>query len=424
MTKAIVYKFGGASVKDASAIKNLHTVLLNRLQNKMVIVVSAMGKTTNSLEEILKCKFSGNDYYSNCAILRKNHLAVCSALFEEQNPVFSIVENLFLQLERDLEHPLNRENYDQYYDRIVSYGEILSSKIIHAYLCTMGLYCVWQDAKEIIATDESFRSAKIDWSLTAKQCAKQLGEKLKKFPVITQGFLGASPAGKWTTLGREGSDFSAAIIAHSIQAKSVTIWKDVPGVLNADPKRFADTVKFDRIDYKEAAEMTYYGASVIHPKTIKPLANLKIPLNVRSFLDPEGNGTIIGDFPEERHTIPTIVVKDRQVLVTFEVTDYTFINESHIHHVYAELERLRLGVNMLQTSAISISICVNEELFKVEQLLEEMGDSFKIRYNEGLQLLTVKNYDEASKEQFLGREGILVEQTTRSTIQLVCKPDV
>lgn len=422
MTKAIVYKFGGASVKDASAIKNLHRILLNRLQKKMVIIISAMGKTTNSLEEILKLRFEEKDYYSNCAILRKTHLAVCSELFEEQNPIFSIVENLFLQLERDLEHPLHRKNYDQYYDRIVSYGEVLSTKIIHAYLCKENFFCIWQDARELIATDESFRSAKVDWSLTAKQCNKQLEEKLKKFPVVTQGFVGASSAGKCTTLGREGSDFSAAIIAHSLQAKSVTIWKDVPGVLNADPKRFPDTVKFERIDYKEAAEMTYYGASVVHPKTIKPLANMKIPLNVRSFIEPEGKGTVIGEFPDERHVIPTIVVKDKQVLVTFEVTDFTFINESHMHQVYAELERLRLGVNMLQTSAISISICVNEEMFKLEQLLEEMGSYFKIKYNDGLQLVTVKNYDEASKDQFLNREGILMEQTTRSTIQLVCKP--
>ncbi|WP_186757668.1 aspartate kinase [Echinicola salinicaeni] len=421
MTKAIVYKFGGASVKDASAIKNLHRVLLNRLQSKMVVIISAMGKTTNSLEEILRLKYDQKDYYSNCAILRKNHLAICSELFEEQNPIFSIVENLFLQLERDLEQALHKDNYDQYYDRIVSYGEVLSTKIIHAYLCEQNFFCIWQDARELIVTDESFRSAKVNWSLTAKECKRQLEEKLRKFPVITQGFIGASASGKCTTLGREGSDFSAAIIAHSLRAKSVTIWKDVPGVLNADPKRFADTVKFDRIDYREAAEMTYYGASVIHPKTIKPLANLKIPLHVRSFIEPEGKGTIIGDFPEERHAVPTIVVKGQQVLVTFEVTDFTFISESHIHQVYAELERLRLGVNMLQTSAISISICVNEELFKLEQLVDEMSVHFKVRYNDGLQLMTVKNYNESAKNQFLGREGILMEQTTRSTIQLVYK---
>jgi len=422
MTKAIVYKFGGASVKDAGSIKNLHRILLNRLRKPMVIVVSAMGKTTNALEEILRLKFEGKSYDDNCTILRKNHLAACSELFPPEDLIFSSVENLFLQLKRDLEHPLTKENYDQFYDKVVGYGELLSSKIIHAYLCSQGMYCIWQDAREVIVTDENFRFGKIDWEETANRCERHLEVKMKKFPVITQGFIGCSVSGKPTTLGREGSDFSAAIIAKSIKAQSVTIWKDVPGVLNADPKRFSDTIKFDRIDYREAAEMTYYGATVIHPKTIKPLANAGIPLYVRSFLEPEGNGTVIGDFQEERQVVPTIVVKDRQVLVTFEVTDFTFINESHMHQVYAELERLKLRVNLLQTSAITISICMDKELFKLEQLLDEMKTVFKVRYNEELQLITVKNYNEEVKKRFFAEKTVLVEQTTRSTFQLVCRP--
>ncbi|GAB3648225.1 aspartate kinase [Echinicola sediminis] len=424
MTKAIVYKFGGASVKDAFAVKNLHTILLNRLHNPMVIVVSAMGKTTNALEEILRLKIEKEPYDSNCTILRKNHLAICNELFSEGDLVFSAVENLFLQLKRDLSHPLGKENYDQYYDKIVGYGELISSKIIHAYLCSQNMFCLWQDAREIIVTDESFRQAKVDWGMTERMCQRHLLTKMKKFPVITQGFIGSSSQGKPTTLGREGSDFSAAIIAKSTKAKSVTIWKDVPGVLNADPKRFGDTVKFDRIDYREAAEMTYYGASVIHPKTIRPLANAGIPLHVKSFLQPDEVGTVISDFPDERPDVPSIVVKDHQVLVTFEVTDFTFINESHMHRVYAELERLKLRVNLLQTSAITISICMDRELFKLEQLLEEMKSMFKVRYNEGLQLVTVKNYNESIKRDFFEAGLILVEQTTRSTFQIVCKGSI
>ncbi|AGA78086.1 aspartate kinase [Echinicola vietnamensis] len=421
MTKAIVYKFGGASVKDAAAIKNLSNILFNRLRSPMVIVVSAIGKTTNALEEILRLKYDGVDFYSNITILRKNHLAICQELFEEGDLVFGMVENIFLQLARVLEVPLTKENYDEYYDRVVGFGELLSTKIIHAYLCHRQQYCIWQDARDFILTDDNFRFAKVDWEQTARQCQQKLVPVLKQLPVVTQGFVGSTKDGQPTTLGREGSDFSAAIFAKSLGAESVTIWKDVPGVLNADPKRFEETVKFDRLDYKEAAEMTFYGASVIHPRTIKPLANAKIPLFVRSFLQPEEQGTVIGDFGEGSINVPTIVVKDRQVLVTFEVTDFTFINESHMHQVYAELDRLKLRANLIQSSAITISICTDRELFKLEQLLEEMKGIFKVKYNEGLQLVTVKNYDERTKKRFLDHREILLEQTTRSTFQVVCR---
>ncbi|MBD8488050.1 aspartate kinase [Echinicola sp. CAU 1574] len=422
MTKAIVYKFGGASVKDADAIKSLFNLLFNRLRNPMIIVVSAIGKTTNLLEEILRQKYEQEDFYLNFTILRKNHLAICSELFEEGDMVFSMVENIFLKLEKELGKKLSAENYDRFYDAVVSYGELLSTKIIHAYFCKEGLYCIWQDAREVIITDDNYRLAQVNWQETEKQCLQQLVPKLKKMPLVIQGFVGGTIAGDTTTLGREGSDFSAAVLAKCLKAGSVTIWKDVPGVLNADPKRFSDTVKFDHLGYKEAAEMTYYGASVIHPKTIKPLANMKIPLYVKSFLDPSSKGTIIGDFDGDREVLPVIIVKDNQMLVTFEVTDFSFVSESHIHQIYAELHRLKLRVNVLQISAITVSICVDRELFKLERLLLEMRPYFKVRYNEDLQLITVKNYDEATKLRFFKTEDILLEQTTRSTFQLVCRP--
>ncbi|AWW31347.1 aspartate kinase [Echinicola strongylocentroti] len=421
MTKAIVYKFGGASIKDAQAIKNLSYILFNRLRSPMVIVVSAIGKTTNALEEILSLKMEQKDYYSNYTILRKNHLAICEELFEQEDLVFGMVNNIFLRLATALEAPLTKENYDEYYDRVIGYGELLSSKIIQAYLCHRKQFCIWQDAREFIKTDGTFRLAKVDWESTLAMCRQQLIPVLKQLPVVTQGFVGSTRDGKPTTLGREGSDFSAAIFAKSLGAASVTIWKDVPGVLNADPKRFKDTIKLDRVDYKEAAEMTFYGASVIHPRTIKPLANNHIPLYVKSFLHPEDEGTVIGDFEEHRISIPSIVVKDEQILVTFEVTDFTFINESHMHQVYAALDRLKLRANLIQASAITISICMDRELFKLEQLLGEMKGVFKVRYNEGVQLITVKNYDEETKAMFIGNSEVLLEQTTRSTFQLVCR---
>ncbi|QDH79146.1 aspartate kinase [Echinicola soli] len=419
MTKAIVYKFGGASVKDAAAIKNLSNILFNRLRSPMVIVVSAIGKTTNALEEILRLKYEEEDFYSNFTNVRKNHLAICEELFEEGDLVFGMVENIFLQLARVLEGKLTKENYDEYYDQVVGFGELLSSKIIQAYLCHCQQYCIWQDARDFIRTDGNFRFAKVDWDKTTKLCQQNLVPVLKQLPVVTQGFVGSTKDGKPTTLGREGSDFSAAIFASSLGAGTVTIWKDVPGVLNADPKRFEDTVKFDQLDYKEAAEMTFYGASVIHPRTIKPLANANIPLHVKSFVQPDEQGTVIGDFGASKVSMPTVVVKDRQVLVTFEVTDFTFINESHMHQVYAELDRLKLRANLIQSSAITISICTDREMFKLEQLLAEMRPVFNVRYNENLQLITVKNYDEKIKSRFLAQSDVLLEQTTRSTFQVV-----
>lgn len=420
MAKTIVYKFGGASVKDGAALKNLVDILRNRLRNNLVIVVSAMGKSTNSLEGILARKLEGENFSQNCAILKQYHLEICKSLFPAGHVIFAQLDNYFIQLENDLAKPLSRENYDEYYDRIVGYGELISSRIAMEYLCLVGLVVLWQDARELIRTNSDFRFAKIDFEKTRKNCQNQLKPNLEKFPVLTQGFIGSDPKGRPTTLGREGSDFTAAILATSLDAGSVTIWKDVPGVLNADPKIFSDTKLFTELDYRQAAEMTYYGASVIHPKTIKPLANAGIPLFVKSFLNPEANGTKIHGAAQPNF-IPTIVLKKDQILVSLKVTDFTFIEEKHIHLVYEQLQFLKLRVNMLQTSAISISIVIDSQLFKLEQLLEKMRGEFEVRYNEGLELLTILHPDEDSiSSNILGYE-VLLEQATRNTFQVVRK---
>lgn len=420
MAKTIIYKFGGASVKDAPALKNLAEILRNRLRNNLVIVVSAMGKSTNSLEEILSKKLSGEDFSRNCSILKQYHQEICESLFPEGHVVFAQLDNLFFQMLNDLEKQLSRENYDEYYDRIVGYGELISSRIVMEYLCEMGLIVLWQDARELIRTNSDFRFAKIDFEKTRKNCQNQLKPILEKFPVLTQGFIGSDEKGRPTTLGREGSDFTAAILAKSLDAGSVTIWKDVPGVLNADPKIFPDTKLFAELDYRQAAEMTYYGASVIHPKTIKPLANAGIPLFVKSFLNPEADGTKIHGAAEPNF-IPTIVLKKEQILVSLKVTDFTFIEEKHIHQVYEQLQLLKLRVNMLQTSAISISIVIDLQLFKLEQLIDKLKGDFEVRYNDGLELLTILHPDEPTISRNISGFQILLEQTTRNTFQVVRK---
>ena len=421
MLKTFVFKFGGASVKDAESIKNLSRILYNRLRNHTVIVVSAMGKTTNALEVILEKKLLGEDYSLNITNLMGFHLEICKDLFDTAHSIHYQIENHFIQLSRELQQDLNRDNFDQIYDEVIANGELLATRIVQEYLCTQNIFCLWQDARELIHSNSDYRFATVDWKITSQKIKKQLVPLLEKFPVVTQGFIAREKNGRTTTLGREGSDFSAAILAACLHASSVTIWKDVEGVLNADPKRFPNTVKFDELDYQEAAELTYYGASVIHPKTIKPLANLSIPLYVKSFLEPHKSGTIIHKVPYT-NSIPCIVVKDEQVLVSFKVTDFSFIDEGHIHQVYANLKLLKLKVNMLQISAISISIVIDKQLFKLEKLIEILKEQFEIRYNESLQLLTVKNHNPEIIEELMKHREVFMEQVTRSTFQMVTKP--
>ena len=418
MGKIQIHKFGGASVKDSSAVRNLASILRNRLRNNFVIVVSAMGKTTNELETMLSLRMEDKDYSGNSTILKEYHLAICKELFPEDHVIFPKIENYFILLHHEFNKQVSKENYDEYYDRIIGFGELLSSRIVMEFLCLENLLVLWQDARELIRTDSDFRFAKIDWEKTRLNCQSQLKPKLDQFPVLTQGFIGADSKGRPTTLGREGSDFTAAILAASLDAASVTIWKDVPGVLNADPKLFADTTLFEELDYQQAAQMTFYGASVIHPKTIKPLANASIPLFVKSFLNPDEAGTKIHSTAQSV-SIPTFILKKDQILVSLKVTDFTFIEEKHIHQIYEKLKVLKLRVNMLQTSAITISIVIDSQLFKLEKLLEQLNQDFEIRYNEGLELLTVLYPDMESTPNFLNGYQVLLEQSTRNTIQVV-----
>ena len=418
MSATLVYKFGGASVKDAPALRNLYDILLPRLQTSTVIVVSAMGKTTNALEAILTKKLAGEDYTSEWNALKNFHKDLCAELFPESHPVGEQLETFFSAAREALQAQVSKANYDEIYDQVVCFGELLSSLIVSEYLGFRGLPNRWQDAREVIHTDSDYRFAKIDWDKTRSACQEKWGDMLHTSPILTQGFIGSDTQGKTTTLGREGSDFTAAILATCLDAQSVTIWKDVPGVLNADPKLFDSTQKFEELGYREAAEMTYFGASVIHPKTIKPLANAGIPLFVKSFLNPDASGTKIHEHAAP-HEVPTLVLKKNQVLVTFKVTDFTFIEEKHIQKIYEQLQVLKLRVNMLQVSAITVSIVLDTQLFKLEQLVESLKTAFEIRYNEELELLTILKPRVEEIPSLMEGYTLLLEQTTRTTYQAV-----
>ena len=418
MAKTVIYKFGGASIKDADAVRNLADILRNRWRTNLIVVVSAMGKTTNAIEGLISDKLDQKDFHENSGILKLYHLGICQELFPSSHSIFPKIENLFTQLNRELALPLSAENYDEFYDRVICYGELIATRIVMEFLCLTSQVVVWKDAREFIRTTSDFRFAKVDWETTKSNCENQLLPTLSQYPIITQGFIGSDASGRTTTLGREGSDFTAAILAASLGASSVTIWKDVPGILNADPKRFPTTQLFEELEYRQAAEMTYYGASVIHPKTIKPLANLNIPLFVKSFLNPEASGTKI--FREAKvHQIPTIILKDNQVLVSFKVKDFTFIEERHIHEVYDQLQQLKLRVNMLQISAISISIVIDAQLFKLEKLLNQLNEKFEIRYNEGMTLLTILQPNREVVDAQISGIVSFLEQSTRTTFQIV-----
>ena len=413
-----VFKFGGASVCSSQAIRNLGKIIQAQKQKPSVIVVSAMGKSTNMLEAVLSSR-SLQIHSSEPLIQFKNyHLKICQELFPKANhDVKNRVEQLFSSLEESLEQ--NESNFDKQYDQVVSHGELLSSAIVHAYLQDITDYELL-DAREIIVTDSTFRQGQVRWDLTKKAIGNKLTTNGSKL-FITQGFIAADEFGNTVTLGREGSDFSAAIIASCLGAESVTIWKDVPGVLNADPDKWSQTLQYQVISYGEAAEMTYYGASVIHPKTIRPLAVKSIPLIVKSFLEPDKKGTKITDIQHEMLE-PAIIFKENQCLISFQVRDYSFINESKVSMIFHLFEEFNITVNMIQSSAISFSVCVDNPDNKMKNIINSLGAEFDIFYNDQLVLITVKNYRQELIDEILKDKEIMLEQRTRRSFQaLVCQ---
>jgi aspartate kinase len=414
-----VFKFGGASVKDSKGVKNVALILQSYSRGNLIVVVSAMGKTTNALERIVNLYQTHQDHKPEFKLLKEYHTGIMRDLFPEGHPVWGVVDGTWHELAQQLHE--NHSSADQLYDQVVSFGEIVSTQIVYHYLADQGLDAQWLDARQYVVTDQNYREGKVDWTITCEniQHIRKLQEK--KNIVITQGFLGRTKDGYTTTLGRDGSDFSAAIFASCLQAESVTIWKDVPGIMNADPRRMKAATVFEELPFREAAEMTYYGASVIHPKTIKPLATKAIPLFVKNFDDPSLPGTKIHKCHVDSLP-PLIVFKDNQCLISCKVTDYTFVTEEHMSTIFHVLTALNIHINVMQNSAISFSFCIDFRESKVKALIERLQQQFEVYYNTGLTLVTIKNYDEKTFETFRKKPGVLLEQSSRSTLQLLMRP--
>ena len=412
-----VFKFGGASVKDPKGVKNVATILQSYPQQPLIIVVSAMGKTTNTLEKILSLYQANSDYLTEIQRLKDYHIQIMKELFNDLHPVWQDVEDVFKSIDVQLKKNLAP---DKAYDQVVSLGEIISTIIVHRYLLNQGIITEWLDARDYVLTNNTYREGKVDWKKTNEKMQRIPFILQKKKVVLTQGFIGKSAEGFTVTLGRDGSDYTAAIFASCLNAESVTIWKDVPGVMNADPKRLPEAATvFKELPFREAAEMTYYGASVIHPKTIKPLANKGITLYVKSFDDPKLPGTKIHECKIDLP--PLIVFKENQCLVSCKVTDYTFVSEDQMSKIFNTLSSLNIRINVMQNSAISFSFCVDFRQDKLSALIKHLHEHFEVYYNTGLTLITIKNYDEASFNKYHNLPGVLLEQSSRSTLQILVK---
>ncbi|HEX8023997.1 aspartate kinase [Mucilaginibacter sp.] len=417
----LVFKFGGASVKDAAGVTNLANVVKQYTDQQLLIVVSAMGKTTNALEKLTKAYMDqADDMHDIFNEIKEYHYNILGGLFEPGHPVFDEVANTFVEIDWAIEDEPH-DSYDFVYDQIVSIGELVSTRIVSAYLNKEGLKSKWLDVRGYVHTDNTYREGIVEWDKTKASIVKDIPAMLEKGIVVTQGFLGGTSENFTTTLGREGSDYTASIFAACLGAESVTAWKDVPGILNADPRYFADTVKFDELSYTEAIEMTYYGASVIHPKTIKPLQNARIPLLVKPFTDPSASGTIIKEDGHNQFIKPVIIMKQNQVLLSVSGKDYSFITEDHLSDVFRLFAQNNVKVNVMQTSALSFSVCfdLNEERF--EKLLTGLKQDFKVKYNSDLTLITVRHDGINTIKELTEGKTILLEQISRNTIQVVVR---
>ncbi|MBM3159753.1 MAG: aspartate kinase [Bacteroidetes bacterium] len=419
-----VFKFGGASVKDSAAIQNVAEILTKYPEDSILVVISAMGKTTNKLEEVVSAYQLSDEALFLRLIndLEAFHSQILLALFSDrQRKIYQIIETIFNQLRMRFSKPFS-ENYSFEYDQIVSLGEVLSSRIIDAYLTEKGFSSVWTDARSLLRTDNNYQEGNVDWKKTEELIQQNLRPLFThKKIIVSQGFVGHTSEGMTTTLGREGSDYTAGIFAHCMHAESVTIWKDVPGMLNADPKLFEDTVLLKQISFKEAIELSYYGASVIHPKTVKPLQNKNIPLYVKSFIKPDEKGTVIQANSDFDSLVPSYILKFDQVLYTITPKDFSFLVEENLSGIFKRLADAHAKINMMQNSALSFSILLDRKKVNPDQVLQMFSDSYHVKYNEGLELITIRHYDESTIQKVTKNKEILVQQRTRQTARLVVK---
>lgn len=423
-----VFKFGGASVRDAAGIRNVAKILRLFSNENLAVVVSAMGKTTNALEDLTRAYAKGKgDKEAILSKIHEDHIKEMDDLFanDRNHPVYAAVAEVFSGIQKRFDVTASA-NYDLVYDQIVSQGEFISSVIVSHYMNAQGIENTWYDARTIIRTDSTFREGKVDWDASQKLANQHLipfyiGSVGRKI-AITQGFIGSTSIGLTTTLGREGSDYTAAILAYLLDAKDVTIWKDVAGVMNADPRKYDKAVKFDRISFREAIELSYYGASVIHPKTIKPLQNKGIPLYVKSFLQPEEKGTIIQASEEYDHLIPSFIFKSNQVLISVLPRDFSFIVEENLREIFDVFASLGVRVHLMQNSALSFSVCIDHNEDKFPDLLKRLQENYKVKYNENVELITIRHYDQATIDMLTNAKEILVEQKSRHTARFIVRP--
>lgn len=418
-----VFKFGGASVKDAPAMRNVASIISRYNGQPLLVVVSALGKTTNALEDIARAFFDKQADVAAEKIdaLEKQHQAIAAELVGGNHPVLNELRKLFTHL-RQVPELYRTGTFDFLYDQVVCMGELFSTHILSAYMQHIGLPVQWMDARNVIKTDAAYREAKINWPETRERVHDAVKPLLlKHIIVITQGFIGSTSSNHSTTLGREGSDFTAAVFSNILHAQEQVIWKDVPGVLNANPALFSDAVKIDQLPYEEAVEMTYYGAQVIHPKTIKPLQNKNIPLHVRSFIDSQQPGTLIGNFPLPQDIPPIIVFKKNQVLLNFSTRDFSFMAEESLGRIIDGFARLRIKTNIMQNAAISMSVCIDHNETKLGELIPFLEPHFNIRLEPNVEMLTIRHYNEKIVHELTRNRNIIITQKTPDTIQFVMK---
>ncbi len=414
-----VFKFGGASVKDAEGIKNVYDVLQKVGHDDVLLVISAMGKTTNAMEAVVKNYFDKSpELKASIQEVKKYHIQILLDLFDdESHKVFQAVNTVFADLEYFLEHNKS-PNYNFVYDQIVCFGEIISTTIVSHYFNHAGLKNQWIDVREFIKTDNTYRDAVVDWEQTQKLISKNVKKKNLN---ITQGFLGSDENSFTTTLGREGSDYTAAIFAYCLNAESVTIWKDVPGVLNADPRYFENTTLLNQISYREAIELAFYGASVIHPKTLQPLQKKEIPLYVKSFINPLLPGTCVSKGADQEPQASCFIVKKGQLLISLSSLDFSFIMEENISEIFALLHKYKMKVHLIQNSAISFSVCADDKFGNFMELKSILSKKFKVTYNEDVSLYTIRHFNDNSAETVTKNRDVLLRQISRETMQVVTK---
>ncbi|MFP9114019.1 aspartate kinase [Flavobacterium sp. RHBU_3] len=414
-----VFKFGGASVKDADGVKNVYSVLQQVGHEDVLLVISAMGKTTNAFEVVIKNYFDKSaELQASIQEIKKYHNQILLELFEDdKHAVFTAVGNIFNGLESFLQGNKS-PNYNFVYDQVVSLGEVISTTIVSHYFNHVGLKNTWLDVRELIKTDNTYRDAIVDWDATKKNITKVVKKKNLN---ITQGFLGSDENNFTTTLGREGSDYTAAIFAYCLGAENVTIWKDVPGVLNADPRYFQNAVLLNQISYREAIELAFYGATVIHPKTLQPLQRKEIPLFVKSFVNPLLPGTSVSKGADLIPQTSCFIVKKNQLLISLSSLDFSFIMEENISEIFALLHKYRMKVSLIQNSAISFSVCVDDKFGHFAELKGILSKKFKVTYNDDVSLYTIRHFNENSEATVTQGKDVLVKQTSRETLQIVTK---